>query len=111
MQSGEREHAPAPLATAFFRNTISTSAGPASADAASRRKPSTATARLSRARDAAIPRDGNRILSFFLPWARAKGREKRGRDGSEGVATEKQASTGWLRAASGSFHRVQGRHK
>jgi len=104
MQSGEREHAPAPLATAFFRNTISTSAGPASAAAASRRKLSTAAARLSRARDAAIPRDESRILLSPL-GAREK---EQGWNGSGG---DREASTGWLRAASGSFHRVQGRHK
>jgi hypothetical protein len=78
MQSAEREHTPAPLATAFFRNTISTSAGPASADAASKRKPSTVAARASHARDAAIPRDENRVL---LPPLGA--REERNRAGME----------------------------
>jgi hypothetical protein len=52
------EHAPAPLATAALRNTISTSPDAASADATTSTKPSTAAAvaRASHARDAAIPR-------------------------------------------------------
>lgn len=110
-----KEHAPAPLATAFFRNTISTSAGPASANTTATTKPSTAAARASRARDTAIPRDESEM--FFLP-KRAKGKSRAGEQGwncgRSGVREAECASEHWLRAASGRdggarrFHRLWG---